>query len=356
MMKKKWIGLLIGASMSLGLMAGVTTPARAATTDEPDIEVSTSSEAKAKVDIDYDYVLEMSNVAKSKVKLDSEHCFWATGTWTNSAGKLPDITPYKETSRAKFCELKQPIKAAGITWHYVKVDGGLTGSECFNLAVPPHKKQPKAKAKAVLDVKSLSEVKLTYDWDVSATAHAEASKVCPSGAIISAEATAEASSTGRGKIKLSMKAKAYASANGSTVKVKTDLEQQLSIEVSAEAEAKALAKIELDCGSDVPTEQPPVLIDKTVVNDVVVNKTTEVCAEVDVPDGEATLTIRADYGSFTTANSFTVSGSAMKCATYKAPSEVPAGGNDTITYRISNEFGSDQTTTVFMIKNPTVPA
>jgi hypothetical protein len=103
------------------------------------------------------------------------------------------------------------------------------------------------------------------------------------------------------------------------------------------------------CKTTTPPSSPPVIIDVTQVNDVDVTNTTEVCATVSLPGSDAgTLTFAARYGAFTTTKVFTVSGQVTKCATYQAPTEVPSGGTDTITYTVRDSVtglsASDYTT------------
>jgi hypothetical protein len=168
-------------------------------------------------------------------------------------------------------------------------------------------------------------------------------------------ASASASLSGSVLVKVIEQVKAQ-SASNLNVKLagKTLVDIHAQVTTSAAGTATAQAAAQAVCSTTTPPSSPPTVIDVTQVNDVDVSNTTEVCATVSLPGSDSgTLTFNARYGAFTTTNTFVVSGQVKKCATYQAPTEVPSGGTDTITYTIrDNVTGlSDSDTTTFRV-NP----
>jgi hypothetical protein len=82
------------------------------------------------------------------------------------------------------------------------------------------------------------------------------------------------------------------------------------------------------------------------------------CATATLPGNDSgVLTFSADFGSFTPQSSYTVSGQATDCPTYVAPTEVPAGGTDTITVTIKDSktgLVTTKTSAPFRINPPAV--
>lgn len=163
-------------------------------------------------------------------------------------------------------------------------------------------------------------------------------------------------------VSASATAKTVSSVKAST---KSSVKQKVKTKVEADAEITLEDKLEIigdanaSCTYTVdtpPVDSPPTIVDLTQINDVDITNTTEVCATVDVPgDNSWTLTFAARFGSMSAVrngdNQF------EKCATYKAPTEVPAGGTDTITAVVRDTVtGKSATdTTTFKIGNPVVP-
>lgn len=128
-------------------------------------------------------------------------------------------------------------------------------------------------------------------------------------------------------------------ANQAEVKAGADttVKGMLEGKVRTHLEGKAMAM----CNYTPPEEeeQPPTEEEKPApifaqfreFNDLEVNWTSDHCVTVDFPDGNGgTVFWTAQYGSFATASK-TAQDMVQVCSTYKAPSEVPAGGTDTIT-------------------------
>jgi hypothetical protein len=205
-------------------------------------------------------------------------------------------------------------------------------------------------AKSVAEVSDYVTAK-AMAWDNSDTCHAEASG--SGSASFYASAYAYLSGTVRSTLLAQVKQQSSANLSAKLAgKSLVDIHGQTSASASGQAVAEAAAYAV--CKSNTPPSSPPVMIDVTQVNDVDVTNTTEVCATVSLPGSDSgTLTFSARFGAFTTTNTFVVNGQVQKCATYQAPTEVPSGGTDTITYTIrDNVTGlSDSDTTTFRV-NP----
>jgi len=165
-------------------------------------------------------------------------------------------------------------------------------------------------------------------------------------------------------VSASATAKTISSVKAST---KSSVKQKLITDIEANAKITLQQKLEFigdanaSCTYTVdtpPVVSPPTIVDLTQINDVDITNTTQVCATANVPESNSgTLTFAARFGSFSTTKTFNVSGQVEKCTTYQAPTEVPAGGTDTITVTVrDNVTGkSASDTTTFKIGNPVVP-
>lgn len=106
-----------------------------------------------------------------------------------------------------------------------------------------------------------------------------------------------------------------------------------------------------------PPAEPPVFVQFREFNDLEVNWKDDHCVTVDTPTGHtATVYWEAKFGSFTTPSKPAQDG-VQVCSVYKAPSEVPASGTDTITVRaVDNVTGKSVTkaTDPFVV-NDTAP-
>lgn len=92
-------------------------------------------------------------------------------------------------------------------------------------------------------------------------------------------------------------------------------------------------------------------------NDLEVNWSADHCVTVDFPSGNSgTVFWTAKYGSFATPTK-SAQDMIQVCSTYKAPSEVPAGGTDTITVTATDGttgLSVTKSSAPFVI-NPTAP-
>ena len=98
---------------------------------------------------------------------------------------------------------------------------------------------------------------------------------------------------------------------------------------------------------------PPTYAQFRQINDVYVNATTDHCVTVDFPeDHGGSVFWTANKGSFAITTK-TAQDMVQVCASYKAPSEVPASGTDTITVTATDNVTGksvSKTTDPFTIK------
>ena len=254
-MRKKMTAAMITVMVMVGAMFATSASADVVMGGQPTVVSSSSTStvsavAAAKI-AGYSHVGIYVNVKKSKV--NRKRCFWAKGKWTNSTliGGT-SFKSYKETSRAKFCKLKKPIRRGGRVWYYVKVAGGLTGSPCYNLAVPPGHKQPKPQLRGkVLDLRTL---KFNVTITLNASAKVAASATCVTrvngNVVASASAYAEATGTASANVNVTVSAKTKMAARfaGSV-----SYEQKTKIEIDAQASASLnlSAAVRVSCNGDV---------------------------------------------------------------------------------------------------------
>lgn len=142
---------------------------------------------------------------------------------------------------------------------------------------------------------------------------------------------------------------------------------------NASAQSRALAAITLECSENPPTydecpnipgdqpqgypcyppANPPTFMQFRQINDVYVNATTDHCVTVDFPDGHnGSVFWTANKGSFAIATK-AAQDAVQVCSSYKAPSEVPASGTDTITVTATDNVTGksvSKTTDPFTIK------
>lgn len=91
---------------------------------------------------------------------------------------------------------------------------------------------------------------------------------------------------------------------------------------------------------DTPTQNPPSITEVEQPNDVLVNNSRTIRVRGFVPAGQtATLNATAQYGTIKSGSTTSVTGQFDVTVTYEAPSEVPAGGNDTVTFMVINSSG-----------------
>src|SRR5581483_7109644 len=135
----------------------------------------------------------------------------------------------------------------------IKVAGGKTGSHCKNLAIPPGQPQPKPQIVGpVLDVRSLSSVRIPVTINATANANVNANWNCPAGTLSgSAYGMGSIHSTLLFTISQRLLLGDHGRTNGS---VKDYIRQQIQTQVEANAKANALAKITITCGSAPPPQ------------------------------------------------------------------------------------------------------
>lgn len=171
---------------------------------------------------------------------------------------------------------------------------------------------------------------------------------------------AEAEATVEGTVQATVRETARVRARGNlTVK----LQGKTTVEVHADTMAKAKGSATTEAWASAycapytpppPAEKPPVFVQFREFNDLEVNWTDDHCVTVDTPAGHsATVYWDATYGSFATSQKPAQDG-VQVCSTYKAPSEVPAGGTDTITVRVVDnvtDLSVTKSTQPFAIKS-----
>ena len=229
-------------------------PAAPACTTVPGQATICSQETSTvNVTIKYNYI---GTWDEAKYPLKKMHgrpaCFWDYGTWTNSV-KTPIVQSYQETSRAKFCWLAHPVTVNGVTYTAMKVAGGKTGSPCKNLAIPPGHKQPAPQIVGpVLDVRSLSNVRIPVNINATANANVSANWNCPGGTL-SGSAYGMGAINGRMLFTINQRLLLadHGRTNGS---VKDFIKQQIQAQVESNAKANAIAKITISCGSAPPPQ------------------------------------------------------------------------------------------------------
>lgn len=193
---------------------------------------------------------------------------------------------------------------------------------------------------------------LQYVSHVSAHADAHATAVadgsCPDGTHVHAEANGSASAVASATVRYRLRVQATVIGAAQLT-----LEAQVKAQAEASAKAEAEAKIVIECGGQ--QIQSPIFVQFREFNDLEVNWTSDHCVTVDFPAGHSgTVFWTAQYGSFATPTK-PAQDMVQVCSTYKAPSEVPPGGHDTITVTATDGttgMSVTQTSAPFVI-NPT---
>lgn len=288
---------------------------------------------------------------RSKAKT-TRNCFWSRGYNSTQSGWFWDGVP------SKVCKLKHPTHFAGHKVFYKKVGGGTTGRNCGNWFRPVN--GPKTKA-VVLDAKAgttatvavkacaratvSANVAVTLGYTYNGVHKTEVQVV----AVDNATASNCSSSTARVKVTkhLSLKtsgnaiAKAKASATASAKARAT---------ASAVANAEAKARVSVDLVIEIPigpTPPPPptptpILLEASTINDVLVNNSRTIGVTGIVPVGHtATLFATAKNGGsiISGKNQSVGSGQFTGQVTYLAPSEVPSGGHDQVSFTLTLDNG-----------------
>lgn len=317
------------------------------------------------------------------------------------ANGTPDAQQTNCFRTKKPMSLWTSYNAEGTTgWHwksypkgkrFCRINGAVRDPICHNqvkIGVPKSKPPKNAIRGEVKFVKRLSwKVEAVAKADEKVTSLAKAWCTTQSAyAYGEGKASALAYAVGRGSARGSVLVKLFAQAEQqaagdlalqlggrSVIQVKADVRASAFAKASSEAHAKAVCKdIEQppthDECPDIPGDQPegyecnppaqpPVFVQFRQFNDLEVNWTDDHCVTVDTPAGHtATVYWEADFGSFATPQKTAQDGMQI-CSTYKAPSEVPAGGTDRITVRaVDNvtDLSVTKTTDPFVI-HPTAP-
>lgn len=107
---------------------------------------------------------------QAKAEYRKQGCIWSSGTNSYYSGGVLQV--YFDSVPMKLCPLKHPVSAGGYTWHYIKVDGGRSGTNCGNYANPSQSPPPGVQTLLVLDVKAgtIAKVKVFSKVCVEVTA------------------------------------------------------------------------------------------------------------------------------------------------------------------------------------------
>lgn len=207
--------------------------------------------------------------------------------------------------------------------------------DCVN--PKPQPDWPVVPPSMVVEVKQHTSIdyKLELDWRASAWVHGSVTVHCPrSSATASFKSKGEVAGSVTLKISARSRTEAEAEANR---QIKLDVKNSISVKASimgsgeVNAEGEAIAS----CTDDgEPPSEPPVFVQFREFNDLEVNWVDDHCVTVDTPAGHtATVYWEAKFGSFAIPTKQAQDG-VQVCSDYKAPSEVPAGGTDTIKVRV----------------------
>lgn len=356
------------ASWAIALLLGVFGfSATATATVAPVINtevISVTSKASASSTTEVKISANVTQVTYVKIprsKVNMTACFWASGTWTNTGRRNGKIFRYRETSRAKFCPLKRPIKVGGVTYRHIKVAGGKTGSPCDNLAIPPVLPQPEPQLWGrVVDV-----VSITYNvtFKVTANATARATATCPDGS-----ASASATGTGNALAYVVIKVKAMTKAQA-TARASLSIAQRIAVEgkAKASASASASAKATVTCGGNPPPPPPPAksikIVAMTTLNDIPTGKTSgPFYIDVNASDAGGSLTVDPGIGSVSKCDSTSPLGSvsfnslpaggSTQCVIFYAPSDPAKPSTMTVTATAILGSASDVKSHTFGISYP----
>lgn len=270
---------------------------------------------------------------------------------------------------------------------FCKIGGVMRDPVCHNkvkIGVPKAKKPRGIIITGKINVITSFKFVAEAEAKVTATAKATAKAWCQNEwtyAEAYASANAYSYAYARARATGTTKAKAEAAARGAASQLSLSASFKGNVEVDAKAKAKATATADayakVTCGEgpppahdecpNIPGDQPegydcnppeeeapaPTFAQFREINDVYVSATTDHCVTVDFPDGNSgTVHWTAKYGSFATSTK-AAQDMVQVCSTYKAPSEVPSSGTDTITVTATDSVTGKsvtQTTDPFVIK------
>jgi hypothetical protein len=241
----------VGASPQTVIMNTVSSANNAK--DDSDITiVSAQASSSVQFSIKYNYIGTW-DMALQPIKVVHGHpaCFTATGTWTNSVKINSVVKAYQETSTAGFCWLAHPVVINGVRYTAIKMFGGVTGSHCHNLAIPPSQHQPKPQIVGpVFDVRSLTSVKIPVQANARSGASVSGLRNCPGGSL---SGTASGSGSVTGKIYVVISSTLILKSGGKvTAAIKNEISQQLKLAVEGKAKTNAAANLTIKCGAAPP--------------------------------------------------------------------------------------------------------
>ncbi len=337
---RKIIGFLT-ALVVISWLVGFASPASAdSITIKAHVEavaiVDAHAEASANGEVSaYSYV---GAQIRSKAKT-TKKCMWSTGYNSTSTSWFYDGVP------SRICKLKNPKFHLGYKVYWIKVAGGTSGSHCGNFFRPTVGPGTRA---VVLDVRAGSTAKIKVSSCVSARVTAKVAVTLSYSyngenkiVVKVVDATsdwAKACDEAVAKIKVTKHLSLRASGDAITkAKATASAKARAKAQANAEANVKVKAQASVDLEIEIPITPPPtptpapMFIQFREFNDLEVKWTSDHCVTVDTPAGHsATVYWTAVYGSFAIPQK-TAQDGVQICSLYKAPSEVPNGGTDTIT-------------------------
>lgn len=251
--------------------------------------------------------------------------------WADHVGSAGSSTP-----NAKWMKFVK----RGSQWYKV---GDQTGAGNCGNKVWFGGPKPKLTWKQVINIRSFAEWE--FEGKVAAKANSSAAAFSKSWCAVdgnTAMATAESEGSSSASASASYRLKGLSKIRQWVSAKEAELHESLKLQVNAEAtvsaktKASAQSSTKVECSSTQPQQPqpevtPPTFMQFRQINDVYVNATTDHCVTVDFPEGHSGEVFwTATYGSFATVKK-SAQDTVQVCSTYKAPSEVPAGGKDTIT-------------------------
>lgn len=377
----KWLSILLGALLIAGVLSSISmTSASADTTSTEPVKLTVLSssydEASVKESVKVNNAVRLLvngahqvswEVANHHVRVTKKQLRKAPKLKLRATGADSSRVIYRKAKGAKIVVLKKGSCVrntgrenqlrVGFVWclkraavlvfdgksrqyrHAYDIVDGKLRKTCLNYIggkVPMRKK--------VVQVRYEEDVKYSGSLSVETKANVdvEFQLECPNnGAYFKVKASALATGSASTSIRYTGRTKV------SVVNAaKINLRHNALVNMSASAESSAAAKIDIEayCGST--PDEPPMFVQFREFNDLEVNWTSDHCVTVTFPNGHSgTVYWTAKFGSFAVPSKSASSG-VQVCSQYKAPSEVPASGTDTITVTVrDNTTGKSVTKT-----------
>lgn len=248
---------------------------------------------------------------------------------------------------------------------WLKAGDQVGKGNCANITKHGARPKPKLNWKQVINIRSFANWE--FEGKVAVQASSSAAAFSKSWCAVDgnmAVAQAESEGSSNASASASYKLKGLTKIRQWTNAKEAELNQSLKLQVNAEATAHAKTKASAEASTKVkcsstqpqppqPEVTPPTFMQFRQINDVYVNATTDHCVTVDFPEGHSGEVFwTATYGSFATVKK-SAQDTVQVCSTYKAPSEVPSGGKDTITVTATDSVTGKsvtQTSDPFTIK------